>query len=45
MLPKINFTETEAFRYLSDYFEDISERQMKDLFKEDPDRFKKFYYF
>ncbi len=42
MLPKINFTETEAFRYLSAYFEDISERQMKDLFKEDPNRFKKF---
>lgn len=42
MLPKINFTETEAFRYLSAYFENISERQMKDLFKEDPNRFKKF---
>ena len=42
MLPKINFTETEAFRYLSDYFPDVAERQMKDLFKDDPDRFKKF---
>ncbi len=42
MLPKINFTETEAFRYLSDYFPDVAERQMKDMFKDDPDRFKKF---
>ncbi len=42
MLPKINFTETEAFRYLSDYFPEIAEKQMKDLFAEDPDRFKKF---
>ncbi|MVN21161.1 glucose-6-phosphate isomerase [Mucilaginibacter arboris] len=42
MLPKINFTETEAFRYLSDYFPTMAEQQMKDLFAADPDRFKKF---
>jgi glucose-6-phosphate isomerase len=42
MLPKINFTETEAFRYLSDYFPAMAEQQMKDLFAADPDRFKKF---
>ncbi|MGI4019915.1 MAG: glucose-6-phosphate isomerase [Janthinobacterium lividum] len=42
MLPKINFTETEAFRYLSDYFPVMAEQQMKDLFASDPDRFKKF---
>lgn len=41
MLPKINFTETEAFRYLSDYFPTVAELEMKDLFKNDPDRFKK----
>jgi len=42
MLPKINFTETEAFRYLSDYFPYMEEQQMKALFAADPDRFKKF---
>ena len=42
MLPKINFTETEAFRYLSDYFPEMAEKQMKDLFAQDPERFKKF---
>ncbi len=41
MLPKINFTETEAYRYLSDYFPEVAELEMKDLFKNDPDRFKK----
>ncbi len=41
MLPKINFTETEAYRYLSDYFPEVSQLEMKDLFKNDPDRFKK----
>ena len=42
MLPKINFTETEAFRYLTDYFPEMAEKQMKDLFAQDPERFKKF---
>lgn len=42
MLPKINFTETDAFRYLSDYFPVMEEKQMKDMFAADPDRFKKF---
>lgn len=42
MLPKINFTETEAFRYLSDYFPAVAELEMKEMFKDDPDRFKKF---
>ncbi|MGI4749536.1 MAG: glucose-6-phosphate isomerase [Janthinobacterium lividum] len=41
MLPKINFTETEAYRYLSDYFPEVAELEMKQLFKNDPDRFKK----
>ena len=41
MLPKINFTETEAYRYLSDYFPEVSQLEMKDLFKNDPNRFKK----
>ncbi len=42
MLPKINFTETEAFRYLSDYFPEVAQLEMKQLFKDDPERFKKF---
>ncbi|WP_299288496.1 glucose-6-phosphate isomerase [uncultured Mucilaginibacter sp.] len=42
MLPKINFTETEAFHYLNDYFPQMAEKQMKDLFAQDPERFKKF---
>ena len=42
MLPKINFTQTEAFRYLNDYFPQMAEKQMKDLFAQDPERFKKF---
>ena len=41
MLPKINFTETEAYRYLQDYFPEVAQLEMKDLFKNDPDRFKK----
>ncbi|RYE19225.1 MAG: glucose-6-phosphate isomerase, partial [Sphingobacteriaceae bacterium] len=41
MLPKINFTETQAYQYLSDYFPEVSQLEMKDLFKNDPDRFKK----
>jgi glucose-6-phosphate isomerase len=42
MLPKINFTETEAYKYLSDHFIDINQKSIKDLFAEDADRFNKF---
>ena len=42
MLPRINFTDTKSFQYLTDHFIDISEKQLKDLFTEDPSRFEKF---
>ncbi|MFC1223656.1 glucose-6-phosphate isomerase [Pedobacter sp. BG31] len=42
MLPKINFTETEAYKYLADHFIDINQKSIKDLFAEDADRFSKF---
>lgn len=42
MLPKINFTETEAYKYLADHFIDINQKNIKDLFAEDADRFNKF---
>jgi len=42
MLPTINFTETEAYKYLADHFIDINEKSLKDLFTEDKERFEKF---
>ncbi|SDN93963.1 glucose-6-phosphate isomerase [Pedobacter steynii] len=42
MLPTINFTETEAYKYLTDHFIDINEKSLKDLFAEDETRFEKF---
>lgn len=42
MLPTINFTETQAYRYLADHFIDINSKNMKQLFAEDPERFQKF---
>ncbi|WP_432710422.1 glucose-6-phosphate isomerase [Pedobacter sp.] len=42
MLPSINFTETEAYKYLTDHYININEKSLKDLFKEDPQRFEKF---
>jgi glucose-6-phosphate isomerase len=42
MLPSINFTETEAYKYLADHFININEKSLKDLFTEDQERFEKF---
>lgn len=42
MLPRINFTETQAYSYLSDHYIDIAPKHLKDLFNEDPERFRKF---
>src|SRR5476651_839982 len=42
MLPKINFTQTKAYTYLSDHFDKVSTIHLKDLFKNDKDRFSKF---
>lgn len=42
MLPKINFTTTTAFSYLTDHFIAINEKSIKDLFTQDGERFEKF---
>lgn len=42
MLPNINFTETEAYKYLSDHYIDIAPLHLKTLFEQDPERFGKF---
>lgn len=42
MLPTINFTETQAYRYLADHYVDIAPKHLKDLFVSDPARFGKF---
>lgn len=42
MLPKINFTKTEAYKYLADHFIAINQQSIKDLFTEDAERFTKF---
>jgi glucose-6-phosphate isomerase len=42
MLPTVNFTETEAYKYLADHFIDINEKNLKQLFQEDEKRFEKF---
>lgn len=42
MLPKINFTETASYKYLTDHFIEISEKHLRGLFREDPARYEKF---
>jgi len=42
MLPKINFTQTKSYEYLTDQFDKLSETHLKDLFKTDDQRFNKF---
>jgi len=42
MLPTIDFTNTQAYKYLADHFITINEKTLKDLFAEDQDRFNKF---
>ncbi|WP_207426554.1 glucose-6-phosphate isomerase [Pedobacter sp. SYSU D00535] len=42
MLPKINFTQTQAYQYLSDHLVEISNQHLRDLFAQDPSRFEKF---
>ena len=42
MLPKIDFTTTQAFKYLADHFITINESTIKELFAADPERFDKF---
>lgn len=42
MLPKIDPTATTAWKLLGTHAEEMQNRHMRDLFAEDPDRFKKF---
>lgn len=42
MLPKIDFTKTQAYQYLADHFIQINQNSLKDLFDQDPSRFDKF---
>ena len=42
MLPNIDFTTTQAYKYLADHFVDIAPKHMRDLFKSDSQRFEKF---
>ena len=42
MLPNIDFTTTQAYKYLADHYIDIVAENLKDLFKTDNQRFTKF---
>jgi glucose-6-phosphate isomerase len=42
MLPNIDFTTTQAYKYLADHFIDITNKNLKDFFKIDNQRFNKF---
>src|SRR5690606_42157110 len=42
MLPNIDFTSTEAYRKLVARYEILKDKNIKDLFQEDPYRFEKY---
>lgn len=42
MLPKIDFTSTQAYQYLTDHFIDIQALHLRELFAQDSQRFDKF---
>ncbi|MFD0793232.1 glucose-6-phosphate isomerase [Mucilaginibacter litoreus] len=42
MLPNIDFTTTQAYKYLTDHFIDIVAKSLKELFDTDNERFEKF---
>lgn len=42
MLPKINFTQTQAYQYLTDHFIEINNLHLRGLFADDTERFNKF---
>ena len=42
MLPKIDFTGTQSYKYLTDHYIDIVSQSLKDLFETDHQRFAKF---
>jgi len=42
MLPTIDFTSTQSFKYLTDHYIDIVSKSLKELFEADDQRFEKF---
>ena len=42
MFPNVNPTKTAAWKKLNDHAKEMKNVHIKDLFKEDPDRFKKY---
>jgi glucose-6-phosphate isomerase len=42
MLPNIDFTTTQSYKYLADHYIDIVAENLKDFFKTDNQRFTKF---
>lgn len=42
MLPSVNFTETDAYNYLSNHYINIAPKHLRDLFAADAKRFDKF---
>jgi glucose-6-phosphate isomerase len=42
MLPNIDFTTTQAYKYLADHYIDVVAQSLKGLFDADSERFKKF---
>lgn len=42
MLPRIDFTQTPAYKELSRHFQELEPQHMRELFGQDPDRFSKF---
>lgn len=42
MLPNIDFTSTQSYKYLTDHYIDIVSKSLKELFETDSQRFEKF---
>lgn len=42
MLPRTDFTKTQAYNYLSSHYIDIAPKHLRDLFAQDPDRFERY---
>lgn len=42
MFPNVDFTTTQAYKYLADHYIRVNEKSLKQLFAEDPERFDKF---
>lgn len=42
MLPNVDFTKTQAYKYLADHYIDMASKSLKELFEADNQRFTKF---